>query len=298
MNYIVVSKEKSHASFEIDKIVNDLNISKDSIIYYDYEEGLMNQILDEANIMPLFDHAKVIVVDNVPMAKPDKKLLEYLDDPCLTTCLILIDYESDIKKITCPDQTKLINCNLSTDKFSYIKEYLKEYKIDSIALKYIYQISSDDLNHIKNELDKIMMYKWEEKEITIKDIEKIMYFPEETDVFKLIDYIVLKDSKKALKTYYELLNKEDPIKIITILANQIRLIYQIKSLSNFSNDEIAKELKVHPYRVKLGKEKARIYDENKLIEIIYALSDMDIAIKSGTIDKKEALENYIILLKE
>ncbi|MCD8562235.1 MAG: hypothetical protein LRY26_00290 [Bacilli bacterium] len=57
-------------------------------------------------------------------------------------------------------------------------------------------------------------------------------------------------------------------------------------------------MKVHPYRVKLGKEKARIYDENKLIEIIYALSDMDIAIKSGTIDKKEALENYIILLKE
>ncbi|MCD8562236.1 MAG: hypothetical protein LRY26_00295 [Bacilli bacterium] len=145
-----------------------------------------------------------------------------------------------LKKLLVLEQTKLINCNLSTDKFSYIKEYLKEYKIDSIALKYIYQYLVIDLNHIKNELDKIMMYKWEEKEITIKDIEKIMYFPEETDVFKLIDYIVLKDSKKALKTYYELLNKEDPIKIITILANQIRLIYQIKSLSNFSNDEIAK----------------------------------------------------------
>jgi DNA polymerase-3 subunit delta len=298
MNYIIVSKERSYVSLEIENIIKDLGTSKQSVVNFEYDDSIVNQILDEANTMSLFDEKKIIIVDNILFSKINSELVEYLENPNTTTILILVDYETDIKKIKTIEGCKIINCSLETDKMGFIKECLCDFKIDSNALKYLFQISNDDLNYIKNELDKLMMYKWEEKEITIKDIEEIVSFPNESDAFKLIDYIVQKDSKKALKTYYHILDKEDPIKIITILANQIRLIYQIKVMSNQSNEEIASDLKVHPYRVKLGREKARNYDENSLIDILYSLSEIDISIKSGTIDKTIALENYIIMLRE
>ena len=54
----------------------------------------------------------------------------------------------------------------------------------------------------------------------------------DTDIFHLVDNIILKNKEKALKSYYEMIKiGEEPIKIIVILANQFRLIYQVKQLS-------------------------------------------------------------------
>ena len=142
-----------------------------------------------------------------------------------------------------------------------------------------------------------MMYKINEKEITTSDVVSVVTKYIDLDIFKLIDNIVNKNKKDAIIQYREmLLYGEEPIKIVITLANQFRLMYQVKEYSKkgLSESEIASKLKVHPYRVKLAKEKAKSYKSEQLLSYLSKLADIDYQIKNGSIEKEPALEIFIM----
>ena len=89
---------------------------------------------------------------------------------------------------------------------------------------------------------------------------------------------------------------EEPIKIIVMLANQFRIMYQSKKLTKMGNsvNNIAELLGIHPYRVKLALEKGSKYSENDLISNLYKLATLDEEIKMGKKDKYLALELFLI----
>ena len=89
---------------------------------------------------------------------------------------------------------------------------------------------------------------------------------------------------------------EEPIKIVVILANQFRIMYQSKELlkKGYSEKDIASTLKIHPYRVKLAIQNSRNYTSDILLKNLNALADIDIGIKTGTINKDLALELFIL----
>ena len=113
----------------------------------------------------------------------------------------------------------------------------------------------------------------------------------------MIDYIINNNKDKALETLNEMIkNGEEVIKIIIVLAGQIRLLYQVKTLymKGFSEKSIAETLKVHPYRVKLAVQNSKKYSSESLINNLKALADIDYGIKSGKLNKDLALEMYIL----
>ena len=89
---------------------------------------------------------------------------------------------------------------------------------------------------------------------------------------------------------------EEPIKIIVMLSNQFRIIYQAKRLykQGYSGNDIATLLDIHPYRIKLALEKGRNYSEKDLINNLYKLAVLDEEIKTGKKDKYMALELFLI----
>ena len=105
------------------------------------------------------------------------------------------------------------------------------------------------------------------------------------------------DKEKAMETYNDMIiNGEEPIKIIVMLANQFRIMYQSKEMSKEgkNNNEIASILEIHPYRVKLALEKSYKYNSDDLLKKLYRLSEMDIDIKTGKINKFLAIELFIL----
>jgi len=97
--------------------------------------------------------------------------------------------------------------------------------------------------------------------------------------------------------YNELLSLGvEPLKILTTLASQIRLIYQVKVLSKrrYSNEEIAKELECHPYRVIKTKELIYDYTFDDLVKNLVKLNEMDLKIKKGEILPSLAIELFIL----
>lgn len=87
---------------------------------------------------------------------------------------------------------------------------------------------------------------------------------------------------------------EEPIKLIVMVANQFRLILQVKLMikNGYKQIEMANIIKEHPYRVKLAL--SSNYLEEELIDNIKKLYKLDNDIKTGNIDKNFGFELFLL----
>ena len=141
------------------------------------------------------------------------------------------------------------------------------------------------------------MYKLDSKEITNSDIDKISIKTIEEEIFNFTDAVIAKNTNLSLTLLEEFLKKDyEEIQIIMLLASQFRFLFQVKRLLNKgkSENEIAKILEANPYRIKFTIKKIYSYTESMLLEYIQKLAKMDHDIKLGLINKKLALELFII----
>src|SRR5699024_182405 len=131
---------------------------------------------------------------------------------------------------------------------------------------------------IMHELEKLKLYKLDEKVITIEDINRIVEKEYDDNIFDFVDCIIAKQKQKAYQIYQHLLlQNEEPMKIMILVANQFRIMYQVKVLSQdgMSEKEIASFLEIHPYRVKLAKEKSYSYSFADLRNNLKKLAEID-----------------------
>ena len=153
-----------------------------------------------------------------------------------------------------------------------------------------------DLGNIKNELEKLFILTNNEK-IEEEDIKSINTNNKEESLFSLIDSIVNKEISKSIKLYRYFIDKnEEVIKIIAMLANKYRLIYQTKLLYQEGKNkyDISKILGVHSYAISLAITTSFKYTDSELIRILKELYNLDLDIKIGKVNDKFALEMFIL----
>ena len=305
MIYLFYGTKEFQIKKEIEKV--EKNFDRINISYFNLENDDINDVIDDANTISLFDDNKLIICENALMFMRgitinSDVVLDYLNNPNPnTTILFTLNNETidGVKKIT-----KLIK------KVGTVKEFNEEVNINNLVKKEFkdYNISSSTINLLisrvgnnplilENEINKIKIYKDSDKTITDEDIINLTHKNVDIDIFKLIDYIVKDNKDKALEIYYEMLKiNEEPIKIIIMLSNQFRIMYQSKELlkKGYTEKDIAATLKIHPYRVKLAIQNSRSYSSKTLLKYINDLADMDINIKTGKTNKDLALELFIL----
>ena len=305
--YLLYGQNKSIIKEEINKIIEKIN-SKD-IIKYSLDNTLIKDIIEDASTISMFSNKKIIIVNDSSFFGANKKiedqeLLEkYLNNYNNNTYIIFV---ANIEKIdTRKKITKLIEKNGSIIECQnneiytkdFINNYLKKNKYKIQDTNYFINIVGNNLENIKNELEKLIMYKVNDKIINNDDIDKICIKNIEEEIFELTDAIIANNKQKSINLLNEFLNKNyEEIAIIALLASQFRFLYQVKRLENKNKNytEIAKILEVNPYRVKFTQKKLYNYREKDITERIKQLAKMDHDIKLGLIDKKLALELFIL----
>lgn len=305
MVYILYGTKDFQINEEIKKITkkqDQMNISK-----YDLNNTPLKLIIDDAQTISMFEDKKTVIVDNANMftgtTSKDSDIIEnYLNHINENTILILIVHNEKLdtrKKIT-----KLIKkigivkeFNDETNPAVIVKKLLKDYNINDKTINlFIDRVGNNPLI-IQNEINKIKIYKGNNKTISDEDILNLTTKIIDIDIFKLIDYIIKKNKNKALELYHEMIKmNEEPIKILVILANQFRIMYQSKELlkKGYSEKDIASILKIHPYRVKLAIQNSRNYPSEVLLKHLNNLADIDIGIKTGKLNKNLALELFML----
>ena len=283
--------------------INDLNISK-----YNINDNLTD-IIEDANTLSLFDDKKLIIINNNALFVGKKSvdtiaLEKYIINSNPNTILIFVVNEEKLdtrrklyKKIK--EKGEVFEFNKLPNINTYVKDLFSGYTITNDSINLLIKRVGNDLNRLKQEIEKIKIYKINDKLITDSDIIDCTVEKIDINIFNFIDNIIRKNKSETIKTYKELLKiGEEPIKIIVLLANQFRLMYQSKLLTSkgYSEDDIASLLHVKRYPVHLAIQKSYHYNKEVLIDNLEQLADLDIKIKSGEIDKNLALELFLLRL--
>ncbi len=279
--------------------VEKITAGKSNIIRINYDESNIDNVLDECSYFSLLNEEKIVIVNNFKIDTNSKPLEKYLKNPNPATKLILItnsiDKRSTIYKLIKEKGTIIeINELKPSELTSKINSYAKKegVMIDYLAVNKLIDYNLNNYDLILSEIDKLKLIK---NKITKEDIidygSKII--GEEN--FALCDAITTKNKEETSKLLNDFIqNKEEVTPFIALLASSYRIILAVKSLSNKSNETIAKELNIHPYRVKLARDKASLYTLTELYNIIISLTDLDYKIKSMNVDNYMLLKIFLI----
>lgn len=306
--YLVYGDEQYFIDEKVNEILNK-NSVYEKIVYDAYEDSL-SKVIEELNISSLFSNDKIVVFKNCYFLTGTKgdiehnvdELLKFIENDNENILVLTASQQVDKRKKIVKELEKIAEvsiCNKLNEKEieKFIIDYCNKngYKIDYDATNKFIDFVPNDIYSIVNELNKMFTYKDDNKKITIEDIEKGTSKFLNPNIFDLIDAIVNKDIDKSLSLYDDLiLLNEEEIKLIVILANQFRLIYQIKEMysKGYSELDISKNLAVHPYRIKLLN--AKRITSKEALKYLGRLAKLDQDIKMGLIDKEVGFERFML----
>ncbi|MNJ39683.1 DNA polymerase III subunit delta [compost metagenome] len=149
------------------------------------------------------------------------------------------------------------------------------------------------------ELDKLCLYAGNGGVIDEGAINQLVARSTEQNVFAMVECIANLKLEQALDIFYELLKqREEPIKIAALIARQFRIMLQVKELGrqSYSQQQMASQLGLHPYAVKIAGEQARRFETAKLRQVLSELAQLDYRMKSGGIDKVLGIELFLLKL--
>lgn len=297
----------------IDKKIKELtkNIDKLEIDEFDLENNNIKQIIDAASTFSLFSTNKTIIVRNSFVFSSNKKgiddkditlLQKYIEKPNENTTIIFVvsNEKLDARKkiVTIVKKTgTVLEFNEIKNINSLVNEMIKPYKISTNQINMLINRVGDNLYILEHEIEKLKTYKNDDLLITDDDIANVINKSVNTDIFYLIDNIINRNMNEALECYYELIKiGEEPIKILVLLANQFRLMYQVKELSKkgYRIFDIMDLLDQKQYPIQKAIQKGYNYDSKILLEYLDKLATLDIGIKNGKIDKNIGLELFIL----
>lgn len=298
--YLIEGENEVLINKEIDKIIGK-NANLD-IIKFNLEEVSIDRVIETLDTYDMFARQKVVIAynpsifTNVVEDFNINSFLKYLQNPSDNILIMVINKINNRLKVVKDTikYFKYIKIN-ELNNNSLIKENLGIYKMDLVTINYLISRVGSNTNELINELNKLKAYKLDDKVITKDDIDLICKKNFENTIFDLIDAIIKKDKNKVIDLYnYFLSNGTEVFQILVLLANQIRLIYNVKVLSKLSDAEIANILGVKEYPVKLARSKGISYQKKELLDILYNLGKIDEDIKSGKELPNISLISYIL----
>jgi DNA polymerase III subunit delta len=287
---------------------------------YDLEETPIETAIEDAETFPFMGERRIVVLQNPVFLTAEKKkekiehnikkLEEYISSPAPYTILVItapyekLDERKKITKALKKYATVVEAKKLSERELrSWVRERaaINKVEIDEDAIDLLLALAGTNLMMLTKELDKLSLFVSESNRIDSEVVERLTARSLEQNIFALVDKVVHRRIEEALRIYYDLLKQnEEPIKILSVLAGQFRLIYQVKELSRrgYGQQKIAGFLKVHPFRVKLAAGQAKHFTDEQLAYIIELLSQGDYEMKTGKQKKELIIEMFLFKLHD
>ena len=307
-SYLIKSNAISLIDKKIDELIKELGFNDASITTYDLEEDSITSLIEDADTISFLTPSKVIIGKNLSNNNIDDKniktLSKYLDNPNSDVLLIFVTTNIDTRKKSIKEViNKLSLVNISTDTKTLVKDILKGYDVEYRVINLLDEYYKDDLERLISETKKLALAFINTKKITYKEALDLLVKPlnkQDTLAFDLVREIALKDKKKALNIYNELLSYNiESYALFGLLESQYRLLYQVKVLNkrNISYNDMASILEVHPFRVKKTLELVRYYTLKEIRKLLKNLADIDYKIKSGIYENNIIIDLLILNIK-
>ncbi len=159
------------------------------------------------------------------------------------------------------------------------------------------EIVGGDFDILASELDKICTFVGERESIEAEDVLEAASAQRSFSAFELLDHLKARRAGKVVGSLRSLiLSGEAPLKILSTLAWQIRMVWQVKDglRQGLLEAELAKRLGAHPFVVKKAREQSVRFSDADLYATLKAICETDIAIKSTGTPPDVLLEELLL----
>lgn len=273
--------------------------------YFEGKDINVAEVIGIAETMPFFAERRFIVMENTGFLKNAcPELAEYLKAVPESTYFLFIENEVDKRsKVYKTIKQEGHITELSRQDADTLTKWIlgivkrEGKKIAVSTARYFLEKEGTDMENLQNELEKLFSYTMDKDSITVEDVDTVCTSQVKNKIFDMVDAVALKNQKKALQYYYDLLAlKEPPMRILYLMARQFRILLQTRELMAQGVDkrQIAEKIKVPPFSVGKYQNQAKMF---RLKEIEYALksaADMEEAVKTGRLLDTLSVELFIM----
>lgn len=290
----------------VDPAAKDFNYN---LIYC--RDTAASEVVNLAQTLPFLCEKRLIIAKDIDAFKAAdvEELLPYLNDPSPNTCLVLVSHEGRYEKksvISAVEAHGMVTRFfplLEREIIAWIEAWAKTQglSLQRDAAQYLWQIIGNDLQKIKNELEKLALYIKEKKTIGCDDVKAAVGDFREYTSFDLAAAVGTKDREKAFMILSRLIQEgEQPVGLLGGIAWHFRRLLRAKAMEErgIGYEEIKNKLKVIFHQSALFHEQMRRFSLTELRMAFHAMLEADRALKSSGISGRLVLERMILRLCE
>lgn len=284
----------------------------------------VNQALALAMTQPFFAERRLVVVKDCAAIVPSRKkaeeeegedekgsaggddaLLQYLKSPVSSTTLLFLADHVDARRKTTKALVATggaVECQpLKPDDaimWAQSRSAFKGTKMGNAAAQALVDKIGPDLRLLDGELEKLVLYAGDAKEITHQDVETVVSNLAETEVYRLTEAVMLRQRTKALALLEQCLRQVDhPLQLLAALTNKFRQILLVKALMErrVSKKDGASIARMHPYAFEKMMGHVDGLKREEVARAMQRLLEADLAMKSG-FDARLTLETLVVEL--
>jgi len=267
---------------------------------FDGDEAAVARMRESLASLPFLTERKLVILDELSQQKAFiESIDDILKDVADTTDLIILEpkldkrlaYYKTLKKTTdFRDFIELDDNGLSRWAVDYAKG--QGGSLSAADARFLIDRVGPNQQLLSSELNKLLAY---DPNVTKAVITALTENAPQSTVFELLDAAFSGNTKRALELYHEQRTlKVEPQAIIAMLAWQLHALALIKTAGTRTTDDIAREAKLNPFVVRKTQTLARSRSLGQVRLMIQDLLDLDIKLKTVTIDADEALQLYLI----
>ncbi len=302
---------------KVNQLIKQHQVDEYNLTSYDLEETPITDALNDAQTIPFMSERKIVVMKNAHFLSSVKKkkeklehnldyLVEYIQNPTSETLLILtvphpaLDKRSKLYKLLSSAGT-ITECKLKgkNDLANWAKRQLANagMNIEPSALDVFIRRVGHSTELAFQEMRKLLSYAYGEETVDVAMVETIITKNVEDNVYDITNALLEKKPSRALEVYHDLIMySEDPMRILSILVSKYREMLSVKTLleKGLNQEDVQQYFHVSSGRAYYMVQNARQVEKEKIEEHLRNLERLDFHIKSGRIDKKHALELFIL----
>jgi DNA polymerase-3 subunit delta len=282
---------------------------------YDLNENKWEDIISSAQTVPfLFSKKRVILVEvrnrkNENLTKSDENLLKNFFSSFPSHCILIIRADKCDKRrplykfftslpsnICFQVEFKLLKAN---QLLLWIDEKVKSNgKIIGFSEKQkLIDIVGNDLRNLNNELEKLIAFIGDRREIRSEDIEEVTGHIKSFALWEFTESLEKFDFEKSLSIFQKLLKEGyHPLVILSFLTQFFHNLLSIKLIMKEQDvdfNSIAENLSMPYFKTRDFIELANKFSESELKYLINRLHQLELKLKTSSVKPKILVENFI-----
>lgn len=265
----------------------------------------VSEVIDSAETFPFFAEHRLIVMEDSGLFKSGgEQLAEYMSKIPKSTIFLFVEQDVDkrsrmYKAVKANGYICEINRQTEKDLAMWTAKIFAHNgkKITNANMSYLLANVGTDMEVLSKEIEKLISYDLKKEVISKEDIDAVCVKQLNVRIFDMVDAISVKNQKKTLDCYYELIaEKEPPMRILFMVARQFHLILQAKDLSarGMSKEQIASAMGVQGFIANKSIHQSRNFSVAELKAALEESVRTEEMIKKGVMDEHIGLEMLLV----